>query len=104
MTDEEGKIVENDSIVDHVEAIREIVERKCGRCGRGGPSGCMGCLFDSLDPGMVPGMLDRILDLMGWVPNERREAIAAGQKRNREREARWRRMTGGDDENGRASS
>lgn len=93
MAGEELKIAENDEIVDHVEAIREIIERKCFRCGGGGPSGCMGCLFDSLAPGMVPGMLDHILDLMGRVPNGRREVIGAGKERHRNREERWRRMT-----------
>lgn len=39
------KTVENDEIIDHIEAIRGIVERKCARCG-GAMSGSMGCLFD----------------------------------------------------------
>lgn len=87
-TPEELKISENDEIIDHIEAIREIVERKCARC-RSGISGCMGCLFDSLDRGMVPAALDRMLDLLGNMPNDRREVVAAGKRRHADREAKW---------------
>ena len=90
-TPEELRLSENDEIIDHAEAIREIVERKCARC-RGGMSGCMGCLFDSSDRGMIPASLDRILDLMGHVPNDRYDAVAAGKRRHAEREAKWRRI------------
>ena len=80
---------ENNQIIDHAEAIRAIVERKCARCG-GGMQGCMGCLFDSFDRGMIPASLDRIIDLMGHMPNDRPEAVAAGKRRHGEREAKWR--------------
>lgn len=83
------KTAENNEIIDHVEAVRAIVERKCARCG-GGMSGCMGCLFDSFDRGMVPASLDRIIDLMGHMPNDRPDAVAEGRRRYGEREATWR--------------
>lgn len=88
---EELKLSENDEIIDHAEAIREIVGRKCARCG-GGMSGCMGCLFDSFDRGMIPASLDRIIDLMGHMPNDRPDAVAAGKRRHGEREAKWRKI------------
>ena len=88
-TPEELKLSENDEIIDHAEAIRKIGERKCARCG-GGMAGCMGCLFDSLDRGMIPASLDRILDLMGLMANDRPDAVAAGKRRHADREAKWR--------------
>lgn len=90
-TPEELKLSENDEIIDHIEAIREIVERKCARC-RSGMSGCMGCLFDSSDRGMVPASLDRILDLMGLMDNDRPDAVAAGKRRHADREAKLRKI------------
>ena len=80
---------ENNEIIDHAEAIRKIVAQKCARCG-GGMSGCMGCLFDTFDRGMIPAALDRILNLMGQMPNDRPDAIAAGTRRHDERERNWR--------------
>ena len=88
---EELKFSENNEIIDHAEAIREIVERKCARCD-GGMSGCMGCLFDSFDRGMIPAALDRILDFMGHMPNDRPDAVAAGKRRHGEREAKWQKI------------
>ena len=81
---------ENNEIIDHVEAIREIVSRKCARCN--GRMGCMGCLFDSLDLAMIPALLDGILGLMRIVPNERKSQIHAGCMRHHERKATWRKI------------
>lgn len=86
--DESQKRSENNEIIDHIEAVRAIVGRKCARCG-GGMAGCMGCLFDSSDRGMVPASLDRMLNLLGNMPNDRREVVAAGKRRHADREAKW---------------
>ena len=88
MSEEEAKRQENNEIIEHVIATRAIIEGKCKRCG-GGMSGCMGCLFDTFDRGMIPAALDRILDLMANVPNDRREIVAEGIKRYNERETKW---------------
>ena len=85
------KSAENNEIIDHVEAIREIVERKCARCG-GGISGCMGCLFDSFNRWMIPASLDSILNLMGFMDNDRPDAVAGGKRRHAEREGKWRKI------------
>lgn len=85
---ESRKQTENNEIIDHVEAIRSIVAGKCARCGEAMP-GCMGCLFDPLDRGMVPALLDRILYLMSNMPNVRHQAIDKGVCRYNEREAEW---------------
>ena len=82
---------ENNDIVDHLEAIREIISRKCARCNG---NGCMGCLFDTLDSGMIPALLDKALDLMCLLPNDRQEAVRAGRNRHRERKAKWREIQG----------
>ena len=82
---------ENNEIIDHLEAVRAIVGRKCARCG-GGMAGCMGCLFDSLDRGMIPAALDRMLDLMVNMPNDRQEAVSEGRRRHCDRETKWRKM------------
>ena len=95
MTYEELKLSENDEIIGHVEAIRAIVERKCARCG-GGMSGCMGCLFDRFDRGMIPALLDRIIDYMGNMPNNQPNAVAAGRRRHSEREANWKKIQTGE--------
>ena len=88
MTDvEQRKLSENNEIIDHLEAVRKILTDKCTRCGG---SGCMGCLFDSFDRGMIPASIDRAIDLMSHVQNERREIVASGRKRHNEREAKWR--------------
>ena len=79
------RIVENNEIIEHVEAIRTIVERKCRSCDPG-INGCMGCLFDSIDRRMIPAALDRILDLMHHMPNDRHDIIAAGRERHAQRE------------------
>ncbi len=84
---------ENNDIVDHLEAIREIISHKCARCN-GNASGCMGCLFDSLDLGMIPALLDKALDLMALLPNDRQEMVRSGRKRHRERKAKWREIQG----------
>ena len=84
---EQRKLSENNEIIDHLEAVRRIIADKCARCGGGG---CMGCLFDSFDRGMIPAAIDRALNLMSHVPNERREIVASGQERHQEREAKWR--------------
>lgn len=89
--DESQKRSENNEIIDHIEAVRAIVGRKCARCG-GGMAGCMGCLFDSLDRGMIPASLDCMLNLMGNIPNDRKEAIAEGRRRHGDREAKWRKI------------
>ena len=77
---------ENNDIIDHLEAIREIVSRKCARCDS---NGCMGCLFDSLDSDMIPALLDKAFDLMTLLPNDRQEVVRAGWERHRERKAKW---------------
>ena len=85
MLSEEAKRQENNEII----AVRAIIEGRCKRCG-GGMSGCMGCLFDAFDRGMIPASLDRILDLMSNMPNDKREFVAEGSKRHNERETKWR--------------
>lgn len=92
--DEAVKRQENNDIIDHLEAVRRIVERKCSRCN----GMCMGCLFSSLDVGMIPGMLDKMLDLMHLMPNDRSEIIQEAHLRHSEREEEWRRIfKGGED-------
>lgn len=44
-TSEQVWLDENNAIIDHLEAVRQIVAKKCARCG----SMCMGCAFDTLD-------------------------------------------------------
>ena len=88
MSSEETKRQENNEIIEHVVAVRAIIEGKCKRCG-GGMSGCLGCLFDTFDRGMIPASLDRILDLMSNMPNDKREFVAEGSKRHNERETKW---------------
>ena len=85
MLSEEAKCQENNEIIEHIIAVRAIIEGKYKRCG-GGMSGCMGCLFDAFDRGMIPASLDRILDLMSNMPNDKREFVAEGSKRHNERE------------------
>ena len=81
---------ENNDIIDHAEAIRVIVSQKCARCNG---AGCMGCLFDSLDCDMIPAMLDKILNLMAHLPNERQNVVNAGRRRYQERKQTWREIT-----------
>jgi hypothetical protein len=97
MLSEEAKRQENNEIIEHIIAVRAIIEGKCKRCG-GGMSGCMGCLFDAFDRGMIPASLDRILDLMSNMPNDKREFVAEVSKRHNERETKWRSI---EKENGR---
>ena len=82
---------ENNDIVDHLEAIREIISRKCARCNG---NGCMGCLFDSIDNGMIPALLDKAFDLMSHLPNDRQNVVRAGRMRYQERKAKWREIQG----------
>lgn len=89
MDKESFRIAENNEIIDHIEAVRAIVDRKCARCAPG-INGCMGCTFDPLSRDCIPAAIDRILDLMGRMPNDRRDVIAAGSEKHRQREARWR--------------
>ena len=88
MSSEEVKRQENNEIIEHIIAVRTISERKCKRCG-GGMSGCMGCLFETFDRGMIPASLDRILNLMSKMPNDKREFVVEGSKRHNERESKW---------------
>lgn len=44
-TIEQVRLDENNAIIDHLEAVRQIVEEMCVRCG----GMCMGCAFDTLD-------------------------------------------------------
>lgn len=87
---EQRKVYENNEIIDHLEAVREIIAGKCVRCGG---ASCMGCLFDSFDRGMIPASIDRAISLMNHVPNERKGIVSRGQERHREREAKWREFT-----------
>jgi hypothetical protein len=86
MDNELLKRTENNDIVDHLEAIREIISRKCARCNG---NGCMGCLFDSIDSDMFPALLDKAFDLMSHLPNDRHDVVRAGQKRHQECKAKW---------------
>lgn len=90
MDTEQRKVSENNEIIDHLEAVREIIVGKCARCGG---ASCMGCLFDSFDRGMIPASIDRAISLMNHVPNERKGIVAHGQERHRERDAKWREFT-----------
>lgn len=83
---EQRKVAENNEILDHLEAVHKIISEKCARCSGGS---CMGCLFDSIDRGMIPASIDRAMNLMSQVPNERKEIVACGQKRHHRREAKW---------------
>ncbi|MGN0844343.1 MAG: hypothetical protein ACI4QT_03885 [Kiritimatiellia bacterium] len=68
MKTEDREIAENNEMIDHVEAIRELVERKCSRCKSSGKAySCMGCVFQSYvdDADAVPACLDRILFALG---------------------------------------
>ena len=89
MDKESFRIAENNEIIDHIEAVRAIVDRKCARCAPG-INGCMGCTFDPLSRDCIPAAIDRILYLMGHMPNDRRDVIAAGSEKHGQREARWR--------------
>ena len=40
---EEIRKTENDAIVEHLSAIKKIIERKCNRCDS--MYGCLGCVF-----------------------------------------------------------
>ena len=83
------KIAENNEIIDHIEAVRAIVMRKCNRCVPD-INGCMGCRFDPLSRDCIPAAIDRIIYLMGQMPNDRRDVIAVGSDHHSQREARWR--------------
>lgn len=83
------KLLENNEIIDHAEAIRKIVAKKCARC-RGDANGCMGCLFDSLDREMIPAMIDKLLSSMAMLPNAREAVVAQGKERSKKREETWR--------------
>ena len=95
MASDDLRIAENNKIIEHVEAIRAIVERKCGSCDPG-INGCMDCLFDSIDIEKIPAALDRILDLMHHMPNDKHDIVAAGRERHERRERRWRELMRGD--------
>ena len=86
---ESVRVAENNEIIDHIEAVRAIVDRKCARCAPG-INGCMGCTFDPLSRDCIPAAIDRVLYLMGQMSNDRRDVIAAGSEKHRQREASWR--------------
>lgn len=88
MPNEDVKRQENNEIIDHLNAVREIIERECNRC-EGGMSGCMGCIFDAFARGMIPASLDQILHLMSNMANDRRGIVAEGSNRYHERETKW---------------
>ena len=89
MDKEALRIAENNEIIDHIDAVRAIVARKCKRCVPD-INGCMGCRFDPLSRDCIPAAIDRILYLMGQMSNDRRDVIAAGCERHSQRDARWR--------------
>lgn len=80
---------ENNEIIDHVEAIREIISQKCSRCN---DFWCMGCTFDTVDSATIPAMLDNIIDLMGHVPNDRVKTVKSGQRNHQKRKAFWQKV------------
>lgn len=85
---------ENNDIIDHVEAIREIISRKCTRCNG---FECMGCIFFPILPDestdfsslrngdSIPSLLNMVLELMKNVPNDR----LAKQRYSKEHNAFW---------------
>ena len=85
MSIQEERIVENNAIIDHLEAVRRIVREKCARCG----GMCMGCAFDTLDQGMFPAHIDEAIALMRHFNNDRREVIDSAERRIQERKAAW---------------
>jgi hypothetical protein len=92
MSIQEERIVENNAIIDHLVAVRQIVAKKCARCG----GMCMGCAFDTLDQGMIPAHIDEALALMRHLNNDRREAIADAECRIQKRKAAWDKICGGE--------
>jgi hypothetical protein len=84
MSIQEERIVENNAIIDHLVAVREIVARKCARCKEGG---CMGCIFDELDANLMPTSINRLIALMKYLPNERQAVVMDAELRERERKA-----------------
>ena len=91
-TIEQVRLDENNAIIDHLEAVRRIVEEKCARCG----GMCMGCAFDTLDQRMFPAHIDEALALMRHLNNARREAIADAEYRIQKRKAAWDKICGGE--------
>ncbi|MBO7181698.1 MAG: hypothetical protein J6V91_02810 [Kiritimatiellae bacterium] len=91
-TIEQVRLDENNAIIDHLEAVRQIVREKCAQCG----GMCMGCAFDTLDQGMVPAHIDEALALMYYSNNDRREAIADAEYRIQKRKAAWDKICGGE--------
>lgn len=89
---EEARVNENNAIIDHLEAVRQIVGVKCARCG----GMCMGCAFDTLDQGMFPAHIDEAIALMRHLNNDRREAIMRAEHRIQERRAAWDKICGGE--------
>lgn len=91
-TIEQVRLNENNAIIDHLEAVRQIVKEKCARCG----GMCMGCAFDTLDQGMFPAHIDEALALICHLNNDRREAIADAEYRIQKRKAAWDKICGGE--------
>lgn len=79
------RLDENNAIIDHLEAVRQIVAKKCARCG----GMCMGCAFDTLDQGMFPAHIDAAIALMYHFNNDRREVIASAERRIQKRKEAW---------------
>ncbi|MBR5591812.1 MAG: hypothetical protein IKW38_04655 [Kiritimatiellae bacterium] len=84
-TIEQVRLDENNAIIDHLEAVRQIVAKKCARCN----GMCMGCAFDTLDQGMFPAHIDAALALMRHFNNDRREVINSAERRIQKRKAAW---------------
>jgi hypothetical protein len=84
-TIEQVRLDENNAIIDHLEAVRQIVREKCARCG----GMCMGCVFDTLDEGHFSAHIDAALALMRHFNNDRREVIASAEHRIQKRKAAW---------------
>ena len=84
-TIEQVRLDENNAIIDHLEAVRQIVAKKCARCN----GMCMGCAFDTLDQGMLPAHIDEALALMYHFNTDRREVIASAERRIQKRKAAW---------------
>ncbi len=84
-TIEQVRLDENNAIIDHLEAVRRIVRKKCARCN----GMCMGCAFDTLDQGMFPAHIDAAIALMYHFNNDRREVIASAERRIQKRKEAW---------------
>ncbi len=87
---EDVRLNENNAIIDHLEAVRQIVAKKCARCG----GMCMGCVFDTLDEGHFSAHIDAALALMRHFKNDRREVIASAKHRIQKRKAAWAEIRG----------